>query len=75
MKRVDLYEPLLNLLASHADLKLGLDRSKEKYVVIDCINKVFDLILFYSRRRRFLVLIGFIRLKKGRKLVWKNSKV
>lgn len=40
LKRVDLYESVLNTLASHADLKLGLEYSKEKYAVIDCINKV-----------------------------------
>lgn len=45
LKRVELYEPILNMLASHADLKLGLDRSREKYAIIDCISKVF--ILFF----------------------------
>lgn len=41
-KRIELYEPILNSLASHVDLKLDFHRSREKYAVIDCINKVIN---------------------------------
>lgn len=44
-KRVELYEPILNMLASHADLRLGLDRSRDKYAIIDSINKVIFVFL------------------------------
>lgn len=67
LKQAKLYNKLLDSLATHADLKFDLNRSNEKYIVIDCINKViffkllniFDFFKFLDQKLLFFTIVNW----------------